>query len=98
MLADALAAMAPRIELFAFRYRDPRTGKWTHARYVAELHEIKQRYGEWEILGAPEIREVSSLASLFSPHPRETPLGNLGPMLAIASGTPRRLSIAGIAT
>ena len=34
--ADALAAMAPRVELFAFRHRDPRTGKWVLARYVAE--------------------------------------------------------------
>jgi hypothetical protein len=25
-----------RLELFAFRYRDPRTGKWIRARYVAE--------------------------------------------------------------
>jgi hypothetical protein len=30
----------PRLELFAFRYRDPRTGNWIRARYVAERHEI----------------------------------------------------------
>ena len=30
--------MAPRLELFAFRYRDPRTGKWVRARYRAEMH------------------------------------------------------------
>jgi hypothetical protein len=38
--------MAPRIELFAFRYRDPRTGKWIRARYVAERQEIGERYAE----------------------------------------------------
>ncbi len=66
--------MAPRLELLAFRYRDPRTGNWVRARYVAELYEIKQRYVEWEIIGAPEIREASSDARHFTPHPRETPL------------------------
>ncbi len=50
--------MAPRIELFAFRYRDPRTGRWVRARYLAELHEIKARCAEWEIIGPPEIRDV----------------------------------------
>ena len=48
--------MAPRLELYPFRYRDPRTGKCIRARYVAELHEIKQRYVEWQIIGPPEIR------------------------------------------
>ena len=28
--------MAPRLELFPFRYRDPPTGKWIRARYRAE--------------------------------------------------------------
>lgn len=28
------------------------------ARYVAELHEIRQRYAEWEIIGEPEVRDV----------------------------------------
>ena len=50
--------MAPRLELFPFRFRDPRTGKWIRARYVAELHEIAARYSEWEIIGPAEIREV----------------------------------------
>jgi hypothetical protein len=30
-------------ELYPFRYRDPRTGKWVRARYVAELDEIQAR-------------------------------------------------------
>ena len=43
-------------ELFPFRYRDPLTGKWTRARYLAERHEIANRYKEWAIVGPPEIR------------------------------------------
>jgi hypothetical protein len=60
--------MAPRLELFAFRYRDPRTGKWTTARYLAERHEIAARYAEWEIIGPAEIREVNPDARYFNPH------------------------------
>ena len=45
------------IEVFPFSYRDPLTGKWVKARYRAELHEIQQRYAEWETIGAPEMRE-----------------------------------------
>ena len=33
------------------RYRDPLTGKWVRARYVAELAVIAARYREWEITG-----------------------------------------------
>ena len=82
--------MAPRLELFPFRYRDPRTGKWIRARYVAELHEIKARYAEWEIIGPPEIREVNPRERSFTPHRRELrpEVSNLGPVLEIARGTP----------
>ena len=41
------------IELFPFRFRDPLTGKWVRARYLAERKEIAARYAEWEITGAP---------------------------------------------
>ena len=60
--------MAPRLELFPFRYKDPRTGKWIRARYVAELHEIKQRHAEFEIIGPPEFRDVDPEARYFAPH------------------------------
>jgi hypothetical protein len=43
-------------EYFPFRYRDPLTGKWIRARYVAERHVIAERYAEWEITGAGEVR------------------------------------------
>jgi hypothetical protein len=36
-------------ELFPFRYRDPRTGKWIRARYRADRQQIAGRYAEWEI-------------------------------------------------
>ncbi len=57
----------PRLELFPFRFRDPRTGKWVRARYVAERHVIAQRYAEFEIIGPPEIREVDPDARYFNP-------------------------------
>ncbi len=60
--------MVPRLELFPFRYRDPRSGKWIRARYVAELQEIKQRYVEWEIIGPPEIRGVDPNTRYFAPN------------------------------
>jgi hypothetical protein len=93
--------MAPRLELFPFRYRDPRTGKRVRARYVAELHEIAARYAEWEIIGPPEIRDVNRRERYFTPHRRAAPsdFGNLGPVLTIAAGKPtRRVTIAGVAS
>ena len=36
-------------ELVPFRYRDPLTGKWVRARYVAERHVIAARRKEWKI-------------------------------------------------
>jgi len=65
-------------ELFPFRYRDELTGKWVHARYRAERHEIAGRYKEWEITGAPEIRGDGGY-TYFSPHPPAQPavVGNI---------------------
>jgi hypothetical protein len=60
--------MAPRIELYAFRYRDPRTSKWLRARYVATRQEIAARYVEHEIIGPAEIRDADSGARYFTPH------------------------------
>jgi hypothetical protein len=45
--------------------RDPVSGKWVRARYVAERHEIASRYAEWEITGPPEI--LRSRGGAFSP-------------------------------
>jgi hypothetical protein len=60
--------MAPRLELFAFRYRDPHTGKWIRARYLAERHEIAARFAEFEIVGEPETRNVDPAARAFTQH------------------------------
>ena len=85
----------PRLELFHFRYRDPLTGKWKRARYVAERHEIAERFAEYEIVGPPEIRDVEPDARYFTPHRHE---GNLGSVLTIAGwGKSRRVAIAGFA-
>ena len=60
------------MELFPFRFRDPLTGKWVRAQYVAERHEIAARYAEWEIIGPPEIR-ADSTDGYFTPWPRQSP-------------------------
>ena len=76
--------MAPRLELYPFRYRDPRTGKWVRARYVAERHEIKARYVQWEIVGPAEIRDVNPDARSFTPFAklrRDEPSAELRPPL-----------------
>ena len=64
--------MAPRLELFSFRYRDRLTGKWIRARYVATREDIAARYAEWTIDGEAEIRDVDPDARPFTPH--ESPL------------------------
>ena len=58
-----------RLELYPFRFKDPVSGKWVKARYVAERHEIEARHapGEWEIIGPPEIREIDDHWAYFSP-------------------------------
>jgi len=59
-------------ELFPFRYRDELTGKWVRASYLAERHEIAERYKEWEITGSPEIRGDGGY-SYFRPYPLAQP-------------------------
>ena len=57
-----------RVELFHFRYRDARTGRWTLARYRAERREIAARYAEYEVIGVPEVRDVDPDDTRFTPH------------------------------
>jgi hypothetical protein len=94
--------MAPRLELFPFRYRDELTGKWVRARYLAERHVIAERFAEFEIMGPAEIRNVDPEARYFEPHRRaqsdDNSIRNLGPVLTIAGwGKARRVAIAGVA-
>jgi hypothetical protein len=72
------------IELYPFRFRHPRTGKWVRARYVATLAELASRYREWEIIGPAEIRgdvPVQMFQPVLAPK-HETPL-ELQPHLAM---------------
>jgi hypothetical protein len=67
--------MAP-IELYSFRFRDPRTGKWVRAHYVATLAEIAARYREWELDGPAEVRGDAPVQMFQPARPRlaDTPL------------------------
>jgi len=57
-----------RLELYPFKHRDERTGKWVRARYKAEVPVIQRRYADWELTGAPEIRHVTpNGAAEFNP-------------------------------
>jgi hypothetical protein len=56
MPRDFLQPGADSLVLYPFRFRDPVSGKWVRARYVAEQHEIAARHSEWEITGRPETR------------------------------------------
>jgi hypothetical protein len=58
----------PTLELYPFRLRDPRTGKWIRARHKLQVPESQRRYAEWEITGPPEIRDVQPQGTQqFSP-------------------------------
>jgi hypothetical protein len=55
------------LELSPFRFRDPASGKWLRARYVATLADVSSRYREWEIIGPTEIRGDEP-AKMLTPH------------------------------
>ena len=63
-------ANAPCLELFPFRYRDPRTGKWVRARYVATREQIADRHAEWEITGPAEIATLTRRRERSAPSSR----------------------------
>ena len=65
MLADRAAPEQRVLLLYPFRFVDPVTGRWVHARYRAERQEIEQRYAKWEITGEPEVRHLEG--GTFSP-------------------------------
>ena len=52
----------PTLQLYPFRFRDPLTGKWVRARHKLQVPEIQRHYVEWEITGAPEIRNIAAEA------------------------------------
>jgi len=59
----------PTLHLYRFRFRDPRTGRWIRARYLAKVPVIQRHYAEWELIGPAEIRQVPDDPSLnyFNP-------------------------------
>ena len=57
--------------LYEFRYRDPLTSKWRKARYRAELHEIRERHSEFEIVGEPMVIRGPSHGT-FNPYRRDS--------------------------
>jgi hypothetical protein len=57
---------SPRL-MYAFRFVDPGTGKWIRARYRAEIHIIAERYKQWEVIGAPEVRSATPWVG-FNPY------------------------------
>lgn len=50
----------PALRLNPFRFRDPISGRWIRARYVASYAEIRARYAAAEIIGPPEVRHVAA--------------------------------------
>ena len=61
---------------YPFRFRDPLTGKWIRARYLAQRHVIAERYVEWETTGTPEIRR--DVGGSFNPF--RNPASHLPPV------------------
>ena len=66
-----LYAVKSPLLLYPFRYFDTVRKRWVHARYVAEMHVIGERYAKWEITGPPEIRTGS--ATMFNPWAKLAP-------------------------
>ena len=64
VLAGAMQAsqnLAVRqLVLYRFRYFDPLRRRWLRARYVCQAPEIRCRYCDYELIGAPEIRRVGN--------------------------------------
>jgi hypothetical protein len=48
----------PANEFYHFRFRDPRTGRWMRAGYLAQVPVIRRCYAEWQIIGRPEIKQA----------------------------------------
>ena len=44
--------------------------RWVQARYRAYLHEINERYAEWEAIDEPEVRVSDPNGGYFSSWPK----------------------------
>lgn len=66
------ASMPPDLELHAFRFLDPVSGRWVRARYRATRAEIAARYAVHVLEGEPERRPRD--APGFNPFARAAPV------------------------
>jgi hypothetical protein len=66
----------PTFVLYPFRFRDPLTGKWLRARHRMQVPEIQRHYGDWQLTGPAEIRNVKP-ASVAQYNPFEAPAGSV---------------------
>ena len=57
----------PTLVLYRFRYFDPLRQRWVRARHVLAAPEIRCRYSDYELIGAPEIRHVPDHVEHFNP-------------------------------
>jgi hypothetical protein len=72
----------PTLVLYLFRFRDPLTGKWVRARHKLQMPALQRQYAEWEITGAPEIRDVTpSPIEHFNPFRPPASRAYIAPML-----------------
>ena len=84
-------------DLYPFRYRDARTGRWVRARYRATLAEIAARHAQWELAGAAEARpdepvRMFNPASKLIPHAELMRLEDRAPdMQPLVADAERRL-------
>jgi len=76
-----LAAVAPSVRqcpvptlvLYRFRYFDPLRQRWIGARHALQAPEIRCRYSDYELIGAPEIRHVPDHSAHFNPFAESAP-------------------------
>jgi hypothetical protein len=62
--------------LYRFRYRDAPRGQWITARYVCQAPEIRCRYSDYALVGAPDVRHVpDDLLASSAAHLARSPLG-----------------------
>jgi hypothetical protein len=54
------------VELYAFRFRHPVTGRWVTARYKDTIEDIAATHAEWEIIGPAEVR--TPIGESFNPY------------------------------
>jgi len=67
--------MMRTLRLYRFKYFDPLRRRWLMARYVCEAPEIRCRYPDYELVGAPEVRHVTAGVTQYSPFrsPKDNP-------------------------